>query len=295
MNKKGATVQAIIISIIIILLSGAIIFLFFRFLPYKEMIDKEACHQSVILRSQSIAGFEPGKHLVPLNCKTQEIEISSTNEQFIAREISNAMYDCWWMLGEGKYDFFSDPSWQEIVIEFGTAQGTAKANCVVCSIIKFTENVQDKNLRIDVAEFMESTKIPTKNITYLEYLAGQEDVRLPTGLEIEKIDTSQEYAIVFIGIRGGNFWSGLISGVGGGAIVGAISGLAFGGPHPYLIAATTVAGDVLGKLNAIKEFQNARIASVRCDGEKKGCFILYLIPLTVKDLSMTCQNIESIS
>ena len=101
MRKKGATVQTIIISIIILVTSAAIIFFFLKAFPYKETIDKEACHQSVILRNNALLKGEFGLE-IPLNCKTQRIKISSTNEESIKREIADAMYDCWWMLGEGK-------------------------------------------------------------------------------------------------------------------------------------------------------------------------------------------------
>jgi len=212
------------------------------------------------------------------------------------------MYDCWWMLGEGKYDFFSNPTWQETIIEVGSFQGTAKANCVICSIIRFEDNVKEKQMEIHVTEFMETTKVPIKNITYLEYLSGQEDAKLPTNIEINKLNTNQDYVVVFMGIRGGSFGNAVkdlgIS-MGGGAFTGFMIGSLLG-PKGMLwgagIGATV--GQFLGYLNGIKEIQNANIASIRCNEEfsvsDPGCFILYLVPLSAEELSTTCQNIESI-
>lgn len=185
MNKRGQTTQAVIISAVILLLTAAVLFYFFKILPYKETIDKEACHQSVLLRSQEILGLQPGQVLkVALNCKTQEIEIDSTNSDFIKREIANAMYDCWWMLGEGEKNFFSR-GW------------TKDSYCVICARINFSETTQKKFSEIKNFDiYLAETKVPKKNITYAEYFTTVE-----APLEIQEgsinLDTKKEYLITY--------------------------------------------------------------------------------------------------
>jgi hypothetical protein len=185
MDKRGQTTQAVIISVVILLLTAAVLFYFFKMLPYKETVDREACHQSVLLRSQEIVGMEPGQLFkVPLNCKTQEIEIDSTNPDFIKREIANAMYDCWWMLGEGKMNFFSN-GW------------TKDSYCMVCARIKFSEATQKKIKEIkDLDFYLQETQIPKKNMTYAEYFTT-EDAPQQMKESSTVLDTGKEYLITY--------------------------------------------------------------------------------------------------
>lgn len=296
MNKRGQlTVQSMLIGIIVIVLVAAIIFFFIKAFPFIETVDKESCHQSVVLRSQAIAGIQPGKVLAPLNCKTQDIKIDSGNEQFINREIANSMYDCWWMLGEGKLDFFGGESFRDVQITWDEGLHTAKANCIICSTIKFDEAAKNKNL--DTVSYIAETKIPSKDITYLEYFT-QPGTKLPTDVSVNKIDTNQDYAIVFMNIKGGSYWNALKV-WGGGMLAGGITGFkigSLGGPKGMLLGTAIGAGtgNYIGQLNAIKEFGNAKMAASRCDGSYEGCSNLMLIPLNAQSLTTACNNIESI-
>jgi len=207
MEKRGQISQSVIISIIILLLVAGILFYFFKVMPYKPIVDKQACYQSVLLRSQNILGVNPGQKLqVPLNCKTEEIEINSVDSDFIKREIANAMYDCWWMLGEGERNFFSK-----------TVMGST--HCTVCSRIKFGESTQKKIKEIkDFDLYLQNTKIPKKNLTYMDYFTG--------GNEFEKIadspiniDTRKEYAITY-SLSEGSSAPEMIAGQAAGVAVG---------------------------------------------------------------------------
>ncbi len=290
-NKKGVTVQTTIISIIIIVISAAIIFLFFKAIPYTETIDKEACYHSVILRNNAfLRGESIIPELIPLNCRTQEITISSTNKEFIKREIANAMYDCWGMLGEGKMQFFSESGWRE----FGVPEkGTAKANCVVCSIIRFEGKAKDK--QINFLEYLEQTNIPSKNITYLNYLTNGEETKLPPEVRVDRLDTNQDYTVIFMGLKGLDIKRELIGAIG------------FGGGTSFFAWRTLpkiglkVAGKILiipmiveVVMHSVTAATTAHAASIHCDGNLGGCFVLMLVPLTAEDIATQCQNIESI-
>lgn len=184
MKKSGVTAVQTLASIIIVLIGAGIILYFLAYLPYKEEISKQACHQSVILRSKSIAGLKPGQALVPLNCKTEEIVIKTTDEERIKKEIANAMYDCWWMLGEGKLNFFSR-GW------------TKDVYCVICSRIKFDEKVQEKIKKInDLDSYLQNTKIPKHNITYAEYFTTEKAPQIAKESPVS-LDTDKEYLLVY--------------------------------------------------------------------------------------------------
>ncbi|MEM4215138.1 MAG: hypothetical protein QW484_02120 [Candidatus Pacearchaeota archaeon] len=340
MNKRGVTVQSMLIGIIIVLLIAAIIFFFLKALPYKETVDKEACRNSVILRNNAILrGEEMLPETIPLNCKTQEITISSTNEDFIKREIANAMYDCWWMLGEGKMQFWSESTWKE----FGLAN--VKASCVICSIIKFDKSVKAKNLKLDVASYMEQTKIPNKNITYLEYFTDETGAKLPTDVQAPPITTDSDYVILFMGIEGDELWEPILrdlevaaslatgitgtsfiagsatGGIGGGfraagslwKSIGGVLGKSVtigAGPHPnpWLALVGEKAGGVtiaawqiiafltlaLVTTQEIWTAKNQKIVAQRCNGERKGCMQVMLLPMDASTIGQVCSNIESI-
>ena len=330
MNKRGALTQTIIIGIIILIISAAIIFFFLKAFPYKETVDKEACHQSVILRSQQIAGLQPGQLAgIPLNCKTQEITITSSNEQFIKQEIANAMYDCWWMLGEGKMQFWSESAWKE----FGL--GNVKSACVVCSIIRFDNNLKEKNLHLDVASYMEQTKIPTKNLTYLEYFTQEQGAKLPTDVETVPITTDKDYAVIFMGIEGDELWEPIVNDlkVAAASLVGTtflagpsatgsllkaagglmgksftlgsklaptsagfarLAGAKVGGLTVKLGWVGLIVGTAFVATQTIWTAHNQVIVAQHCDGSKKGCMQVMLLPMDASNIASVCNNIESI-
>lgn len=330
MNKRGITVQSMLIGIILVVLAAVIIFLFIKSLPLKGTIDKEACHQSVILRNNALLrGESILPETIPLNCKTQELTISSSNEDFIKREIANSMYDCWWMLGEGKMKFWSESTAKE----FGL--GTVKSTCVICSVIRFDESVKEKNLRLNMADYMESTKVPGKNITYLEYFTEETGAKLPTDVEAPPITTDKDYVILFMGIEGDELWEPIVNdlkvaaaSLGGrlflagpkatGSLLKSAGGLMSKGFNIGSKLAPTSAGMArlvgakvggltlkLGWVGVIIATAfvltqtawtgyNQVIAAQHCDGEKKGCMQVMLLPMNASAIAGTCNNIESI-
>ncbi len=298
-NKRGMTVQSMLIGIIITILSAAIIFLFLRAFPFTSTVDKEACHNSVILRNNALLrgeGILP--ETIPLNCKTQDIKISTSNEEVIKRDIANSMYDCWWMMGEGKMDFFSESAWRDWGVP---GAGTAKSSCVICSTITFEENAQGH--QVDLLSYLEQTRVPSKNLTYLEYLSQEEKAELPTEIKVEKLDTNQNYAIVFMSIKGADIVGEIKNYIGfGGTTAFFVPRLLAKGLTKIGVKGATKLIPVVGWIIAIAEaaghtitfFTSAHAAAMHCDGEREGCNAIILTPLTASDIAAQCQNIESI-
>ncbi len=298
-NKKGAIMWQILIPLIIVLAVGAIIYLFLVNTDYTRIADREACHNSVVQRSASLMGVQPGQ-ILPIRCKTQYITISSTSEQEIKSDIANAMYDCWWMLGEGKLDFFSEDLMQSFAIP---EAGTVKSSCVICSIIKFDDKTKNAIREFDIMEYLKETKIPGKDMTYFEYFSDQSDKSLATGFEAPKITTDKDYSITFMGIRGTNYWSvltkdlGVVLGSGylvsqipgGKTILSKGAGLLIKNPYVALIAGTVIFGT-----QGIVTAENNAIVAGKCNGEWEGCSNLILSQMTASELATTCTNIESL-
>ena len=305
-DKKALEISTIVIVILILFTFTALAWgtkTIVEKIP--STLDKEACHASVIARSSALlrgTQYTPG--LFPLRCKTEKIEISTSDEEEIKKEVANAMFDCWWMLGEGKHDFFEPSGW----IKTG---GFEFSNCLICSEIKFKGDALEKSLNI--ADYMIKTPIPNQNITYMEYLSGGKTA-LPATINIPLLNTNQDYTIIFMGIKGGNVKSALIAGnvKGGvpGAMIGGIGGAAYGiytclplGPWS---AVCGVIGGIIGaaKVYAIGAgigtiistadlIQNSYISSMYCNGETGGCFNMFLIQQSPEQVAKVCRNVES--
>jgi len=314
MNKRGTLVQATLIGIIIILLGAAMIFFFLKAVPFNEQTDIEACHNSVILRNNALLKGEGPTPEIPLNCKTQKVKISTTNSEIIQKEIANQMYTCWWMLGEGKMEFWSESSWKE----FGL--GNVKSACVICSTIEFSDALKRKNLQLDMASYIENTKVPSRNITYLQYFTEDDDVKFPTDVDATKISTDKDYVVLFMGIEGDELWEPIARdlSVAAGSIIGSsfLIGPKWTGTlakwtgrgitAPVQLAGKSigisikagVAGLLIGAAfvatQTIWTAHNQAIVAQHCDGSKKGCMQVMLLPMDAVELSGVCNNIESI-
>jgi hypothetical protein len=185
MNKRGIT-AAFLVGIIIIIASFLIILAFFPQIKtlFTTTVDKDVCHTSVLLRSEAITKggeFFGGKILIndiPLKCKTEDIAISETDKNRIENQIANAMYDCWWMLGEGEKNFIEQKA------------GTEN-NCVICSMIKFSDDSKKLENINNFNQYLIVNTIPGKNITYAEFLYGK------AALPAMNLDLNQDYAITF--------------------------------------------------------------------------------------------------
>lgn len=195
MNKKAeGDYKWIIVGFILVAIVAVIILLFIKNWDFakSDSINKEICHNSVLTRNNAITkgtSFTP--EIFPLKCKTSKIEIKTADEKEIQKTIANAMYDCWWMLGEGEMDFM--PS-----------SGLFKpesAECVICSIIEFDEKVKEKNLQLDLTDYLENTKIPQKDITYSAYFEKNAGDNAEVGIISPQIETSQDQAVVFVFVR----------------------------------------------------------------------------------------------
>lgn len=172
-NKKAEITTRQIVTLIILIVSFAIIlFLLFR-LNLGRASDKEICHNSVVLKSA-------GKGLVgQLDCKTHylcisgggnceginpttTVKVDSENKEEIMKAIADEMADCWWMFGEGELDYMR-----------GNFLGNTA--CAICSIVKFDNKIQESQEEgITYEEFIKflanRTKSENEEDTYLHYL-----------------------------------------------------------------------------------------------------------------------------
>jgi len=281
------------------MLIAVIIILFWNRIPWFSVIDKEACHNSVLARGGVDLGFIKGtQQKIPLRCKTSETTIATKDDAQIKRIIANEMYDCWWMLGEGKVDFIGDSGWKNWGIPVA---GASQAVCVICSTIKFDE--KSKGKEIELLKYFEENNIPGGDITYLEYFSGGTETKLEPQLRLEKVDTNKDYAVIFLGMKGGNVGE-MFARWGFGAVTSAGPAAGFtikmllkvglktitkvGGWVTFALAVAELGGHITNLII------DSNTASIYCDGNQGGCYALILTPLDAEGLQQNCQNIASI-
>lgn len=256
----------------------------------------QACAASIATRSIALA-----KQLdSPLNCETEDLEISDIDQQKIKKEIADEMIRCWDMLGKGEFNIFKRESF------------SSKTHCMICTRITFKEGVQKKNPAIyDFTKYLIEEKAPEKSgITYWNYInPGAQISSMKQDPNV--IYTNKEYMIIYaesdsstwfgttagataggiaagvIGAAGGAIigtfvvpgagtLAGLVTGAKIGAIVGGASGLLLGG----------VAGGTVGSLE-----------QTRIEAQKHGGYDIFygFAPMDPDVLSsLNCQRIETI-
>jgi len=190
-QKKGALMTKMLVSLIILIIGFAILFYFFVMFDWTGRVDKEVCHQSVIYRA-TLPNFAGINEYVPLKCKTSKICITSgllggecdefenekgvgkvkvNNNEDIERFISREIVDCWKTMGEGKVQIFGN----FLAEKYGI--GGVGSSCVICNRIAFDgERLEKAGINfeeINIEQYMRTHAISDKDISYYNYLAGQ--------------------------------------------------------------------------------------------------------------------------
>lgn len=193
-KKKGAiSIDFLIGTILLVLGFGLALIIYFNLGGTGEL-DRDICHESVILRAtlpELIEGY------IPLKCRTEKICITSgllgdvleskECEDFVGEKgiaymkvksitdiekvYAEEILKCWQMMGEGKISFFN----QYVAKNYGFK--SVYPMCSICSRIAFNKDtITSDNFnfsRMDVSRYMMTHKIPGKDLTYFEYMASE--------------------------------------------------------------------------------------------------------------------------
>lgn len=217
-SKKAEISSKVVISLVILLIGFAILFIAFKniFFGEKDLIDDRVCHESVILRATSSEATGLSG-VVPLKCKTEKICLSSKliggkcenefkgaediNKKQISRVsdaeeiLSNELVECWNIMGEGKVSVFS----QFFAEKYGI--GDIYSSCVVCSRIAFDDEIKlnDGKLEdINVIEYMKNNKVPGKDISYYKYLSGDKKLDIENAIKLPSQEKKENGEIEWI-------------------------------------------------------------------------------------------------
>ena len=184
LNKRGIALETIVKAIPVILMAGILLFIVVQYIEFgSSAVDREACKDSVLLKERSKILGKP--LLKDVNCKTNSIEIKSSDENEVSKLISEEMYDCWYQFGEGKRDFLDDwDPWK------------GDNWCFVCSRIDYNEDTQKKVPQLHLNNYLATQKIPfTEDLTFFEYFYGKDSTlnHVPDTI----LDTSSPTYILF--------------------------------------------------------------------------------------------------
>jgi hypothetical protein len=202
-SRKADITANQIITIVILIVSFAVILMFFFMLNIKGNVDAESCKNSIALKAIPVFG-----RAISLRCQTQDICLSmggncegmKTGTQTIKVKSGDyiALYgklaelhrDCFWMMGEGQVDIGS-------------------RICAVCNVISFDETIKQKGIfsQEDYMKYLEEHSVPGKDISYLYYFYQQHfwatfkgiliQNKVLTTSEIPPFDPAKKYFVWF--------------------------------------------------------------------------------------------------
>lgn len=196
--KRGEITTQQIVILIILIASFAILLFFLMELNLASETDKELCRNSVVTRaSSSLAG-----DTVDLKCKTHYvcftedgtcekmtdpdiIEVGNENEVF--EGLAKEMADCWWMFGEGDYNYAGEEIFPA-------------PYCSFCSQVGFDDSLKDlagfESGEISQERFyiyLRETKY-SADLTYHEYLFDENSFE--EDLEFGSLDIDKRYVVL---------------------------------------------------------------------------------------------------
>lgn len=241
MNRKGELTSGQLITIIILIVSFAVILIFFYLFNFKGEVTKESCRNSVLLRGTALS-----QQVVSLQCQTKDVCLTTTknckgaikdtevvrivDKNTLLDELSNLMYDCWWQMGEGKVDYRA------------AGMGEKESYCAVCNTVKIDDSIKNNQAMKDITlkelfEYLQTKKVPNKEINYLQYIFGFKDIDMVrqsllvasqnygTNVDIDnqKIDLANGNLALVTGLTKEG-WGKIAAGIGGGATAGAYLG-----------------------------------------------------------------------
>ncbi|MFH1592867.1 MAG: hypothetical protein ABIB47_05880 [Candidatus Woesearchaeota archaeon] len=164
--------------------------------------DPATCRTSVELHYSTKLPYIGKESPFKLKCETKRETSETLVKRQVLEEIARDMYACWWQFGEGEIDFLSDIDW------FGS-----DLYCRICSIRRYSSNGFEGEIPLDdLQDFLDNEKIPTGKVTYSEFFTKVEKSRLDLGDGNIRIDTQNNFYVLFVANKKSEFWKELLGG-----------------------------------------------------------------------------------
>jgi len=221
MKKNAEITTTQLVTIIVLIVSFAVILFFIFRLNLGETTDREICHNSVITRGSSVLPTES----VPLKCQrsylcltedgscetlTKPIKEKAKTREDVYGVLAEELTDCWFMFGEGKVNYVG-------------ADFKEKLYCSICTQVAFDDSVKPifETGEIDEAYFyntyLTTHNVSGKRLTYSDYLYGTNDFSLIHSGDFKKINLDKQYYIMMGIVSERSTFKRVLAGIGVGA------------------------------------------------------------------------------
>ncbi len=268
MDSKGMS-MVLVVSLIILLASTIVIYSSVGNIMgiFKSSSDMEACRQSVELRANAkLMGFDLINS--PLNCKQQKtIEIKDKRkwEDTTKEDLANRMHDCWYMYGEGKFDFLGDYDFN-----FGSEK-----KCYVCSSMIFEDSLKTEKISGFDNYLIENGEA--------NFLFGKDYSENAIKQLYSSISTSRPLHIIFVAEKTDDFFNTLLTKESAGVF---ISGCYIGGRVGLLAGSCTGAGALVS--GAAGCVGGGLVSSGSYSYIRKTGYVPYLYLTNLEDVNKIC-------
>ncbi|MEK6898031.1 MAG: hypothetical protein AABX28_01590 [Nanoarchaeota archaeon] len=310
MKKKNGEVTTQQIVLIIILIASFLVILFFLFrLDIGNESKDELCRNSVVMKGNSALP----KESVSLNCRRSYdcitadgscegltkpdnvLNVNSLNEVYAT--LSEEMVGCWRMFGEGEIDYIGTDA--------------SKHNyCSICNQLLFDDSlktlqgVESGEVSKDgLYAYLAENKIPDKEITYLQYLTGKNNL-IEVKNEIKKQTGAESFGTINVGeqffvVMGITSRINYYGWVGGGAGVGGLAVRILVMSNPVGLIGGAIVFGIAGAAGAgIGELREPKIGALNVNG--KGIDNKFMLPTIIKANSdefkaLNCEEVLTFS
>ncbi len=150
-------------------------------------IRDDTCRASVETKSTFNLGILGSP--LSLKCVEEDIKSRAKSKDQIKLEIATEMYSCWYKYGEGKADIYGSlDAWQ------------TNLHCKICSFVQFPD-VDEAPTYGELNDYLNTKKLPGKDITFAEYFIGEENSRIQLGgpgvTQKTKIDLAKSLYVIY--------------------------------------------------------------------------------------------------
>ncbi|MBS3089233.1 hypothetical protein J4402_05705 [Candidatus Pacearchaeota archaeon] len=327
MEKRGDMTAPAIITLVLAITAFGILLIVLIYIAsdFKNYSSDEVCRLAVLTRATAPSGAS----YVPLKCTTKKICITNDKNcaEFAAeknpeekkiskectentckaareveKEITNAMYDCWNMMGQGKLSLFSTAAQD-------AGFNPSVVTCVICSRLAF--NLADeKNVlgKVDIQNYIKNTQVPGSSLTYLQtftdrsvnsYAPLSEKIQT-TPVDVTFQTQTTELAVVFSQVQPGDYKKALEGIISLGATA---AGAAFVTPlipkgQALVVIGLATTGAAIYSMSSLHYSKNV-ISAGYCGtltSDKKearnGCSAIQVIPYETAAINQICKQIE---
>jgi len=195
-KKRGDEKYYIIISLILGLMVLAIS-LYWIFQEYfnQDEINWETCRQSILLRNTlPEADIASSKGFFDLRCKTEVVEIDTTNKTEAEEQVAKAISQSWYLVGKGDFLVFPGDGW--------ALWGVQDSPCLIFARITLSDKTK-QGLGSNLIDLQEALNLKMDDVSYWEYLNPSDGKKAfnyfkawdKNGFSIKYIDASFDDAL----------------------------------------------------------------------------------------------------